>query len=75
MILPSKHIREAQALIGVGAVLLKALDSPKTVTSLWESVRDSKVIGNFERYVLGLDMLFIIGRINLDLGLISRTMP
>ena len=32
MILPSKHIPEDQALIGVGAVVLKHLERPQTIT-------------------------------------------
>ena len=39
MILPSKHISQDQSLIGVGAVLLKKIGKPQTVTSLWETVR------------------------------------
>jgi hypothetical protein len=72
MILPSKHISQDQALIGVGAVLLKALGKPQTVTSLWESVCDHTSIGTFERFVLALDMLHITGAITLENGLIAR---
>ena len=72
MILPSKHISQDQALIGVGAVLLKELGKPQTVTSLWESVCEHASIGTFERYVLALDMLHITGAISLENGLIAR---
>lgn len=72
MILPSKHISQDQALIGVGAVLLKAIGSPQTVTSLWESVCEHNSIGTFERFVLALDMLHITGAIVLENGLIAR---
>ena len=72
MILPSKHISQDQALIGVGAILLKEIDQPQTVTSLWETVREEDAIGTFERFVLALDMLHIIGAINLENGLIVR---
>ncbi len=72
MILPSKHISQDQALIGIGAILLKEIDQPQTVTSLWETVREEDAIGTFERFVLALDMLHIIGAINLENGLIVR---
>ena len=72
MILPSKHISQDQALIGIGAILLKEIDQPQTVTSLWEAVREEDAIGTFERFVLALDMLHIIGAINLENGLIVR---
>ena len=72
MILPSKHISEEQALIGVGAILLIELRNPHTVTSLWEKVRTNNSVGTFERFVLALDMLYITGVIKLSEGLIMR---
>ena len=73
MILPSKHISEEHALIGVGAILLQKVNHSQTVTSLWESVRDNHTVGNFERFILALDMLYIAGAIVLKDGLITRT--
>ena len=72
MILPSNHISEEQALLGVGAIVLRHLDRPQTVTSLWEKVRIHEAIGNFERFVLALTMLHITGVVNLSNGLIAR---
>lgn len=72
MILPSKHITEDQALIGVGAVLLEELLYPQTVTSLWEKVRTHRSVGTFERFVLALDMLHINRAISMTNGLIER---
>ncbi len=73
MILPSKHISAEQTLLGVGAILIIELDRPQTVTSLWERTRKAAEVGNFERFVLALDMLYIIGAIELSSGLIVRT--
>lgn len=73
MILPSKHISQDQALIGIGAILLKEVAQPQTVTSLWESVREERTVGTFERFVLALDMLHIVGAVSLENGLIVRT--
>jgi hypothetical protein len=72
MILPSKHISQDQALIGVGALLLKEIGKSQSVTSLWESVRVHASIGTFERFVLALDMLHITGIIVLENGLIVK---
>lgn len=72
MILPSKHISEEQALLGVGAVVLRHLDRPQTVTSLWEKVRTHEAVGNFERFVLALTMLHITGVINQSNGMLVR---
>lgn len=72
MILPSKHISEEQTLLGVGAVVLRYLERPQTVTSLWDKVRDEKVVGTYERFVLALDFLHITGVVNLSQGLLRR---
>ena len=75
MILPSKHIPDGHALIGVGAILLIELQNPQTVTSLWEKVRANSSVGTFERFVLALDMLYITGIVTLTEGLITRNSP
>lgn len=75
MILPSKHISSEQALLGVGAVLLRDLDRPQTVTSLWDKVRHYPAVGTYERFVLALDLLYIIGMINIARGLIQKATP
>ena len=75
MILPSKHISEDQALIGVGAVVLRHLERPQTVTSLWDKVRDDRSVGTYERFVLALDLLHITGVVNLTQGMIQREAP
>lgn len=72
MILPSKHISQPQSLLGVGALLLGKIDKPHTVTSLWERVRDDAAVGTFERFVLALDMLYVVGAVSLENGLIVR---
>ena len=75
MILPSKHISENQALLGVGAVVLRYLERPETVTSLWDKVRDEGAVGTFERFVLALNLLHITGVVVLSQGTIRRQVP
>ncbi len=72
MILPSKHIPEDQALLGVGAVVLRHLQRPQTVTSLWDKVRDDRSVGTYERFVLALDLLHITGVVHFSQGMIQR---
>ena len=71
MILPTKYITEHESLLGVGLILINNLDRPQTVTSLWEKVRNDRLIGTYERFVLSLDMLFIIGAIEMADGIID----
>jgi hypothetical protein len=72
MILPTKHIRTHDSLIGVGGHLLAQLETGKTVTELWEEMRDAPGIATFERFVLGLDLLYALGVVELDRGLLKR---
>jgi hypothetical protein len=72
MILPTKHISENEAILGVGATILGHLDSPITVSSLWERAKVESNVGTFERFVLAADLLFVIGAIELRDGLLVR---
>jgi hypothetical protein len=59
-------------LLGIGALILERLKTTKTVTQLWDEMRDVPQIATFERLVLGLDLLFAMGLVELDGGLIRR---
>ena len=72
MILPTKHISENEAILGVGATILRHLDSPITVSGLWERTKVESNVGTFERFILAADLLFIIGAIELREGLLVR---
>jgi hypothetical protein len=75
MILPTKHIRPHDSLLGIGGQLLAQLGTGKTVTELWDEMRDVPGIASFERYVLGLDLLYALGVVELDRGLLKRVQP
>ncbi|MEI2743433.1 MAG: ABC-three component system middle component 6 [Candidatus Competibacter sp.] len=82
MILPTKHLSQDRALLTVGALLLKDLSQPKTVSALWEEI--SRPTGNndikkpvlrYDAYILTLDLLFLIGAIEFQGGLLNRRTP
>ena len=73
MILPTKHIPQNEALIGVGATLLSHMRGPMTTSGLWERLRSEPNVGTFERFVLACNLLYLIGAIEIDNGLIIRT--
>lgn len=73
MILPTKHVSVRNSLIGAGATILHTLNSPQTVTGLWNNVRTNPEVGVYQRFVLILDFLFVIDAIELIDGLIVRT--
>jgi hypothetical protein len=72
MILPTKHISENEAILGVGATILRHLQGPITVSGLWERAKFESNVGTFERFVLAADLLFIVGAIELREGLLVR---
>ena len=73
MILPSKHIKLSNSLINIGALLLNRLDGRYTVTLLWDKTRNLPELKNYERFTLGLDLLFMLGLIEYRDGLIMRS--
>ena len=76
MILPGKHLPEAHSLLGVGAVLLGHMDGhDHTVSSLWEIVRRDRSIGTFGRFVLALDLLYVLNAVTLEDGVLTVRTP
>lgn len=72
MILPTKHLKLSNSLLSAGAVLLKIIDEPKTVSLLWDKTKSMPEIRTFERFTLSLDFLFIMGIVDFKDGLIRR---
>ncbi len=78
MILPTKHLAQNRALLTVGAGILRHLVSPVTVSALWEQVSRSASGPlapsrlRYDAFVLALDLLFLMGAIELREGLLVR---
>jgi len=76
MILPSKHLSHERALLTVGARILLQLSEPKTVSGLWEDFAIPMGIStrtiHYNSFILAIDLLYLIGAIELHEGLISR---
>ncbi len=73
IILPTKHISTRYSLLGVGATILEQLHYPRTVSSLWSAVSTRPEVATFERFVLTLDILYAIGAIEMDAGILRRS--
>lgn len=73
MILPTKYLTEDQTFLGVGATLLENLKTPKSLSKLWDVVKNQENIGTFERFILGLDILYMLGIIIFYDGKIKKT--
>ena len=78
MILPTKHVRPDRALIGVGAEVLDILKRPMTMSRLWGEMRGRRSLHapnapiDYQWFVLSLDLLFMIGAVEFDRGVIRR---
>lgn len=72
MILPNKFLEEKDSLLYVGALLLDKLDVPSSVSELWNQVNDNKSVNNYERFIITLDMLYILNLIELKNEKIRR---
>lgn len=72
MILPGKHIRFSESLLGFGGKLLELLASPMTIDELWNKYSKVYDKGKFPAYhsfdnmVLALNFLFLIGAIEIN---------
>jgi hypothetical protein len=75
MILPTKHISTPNSLLGVGATIIERLNRPRTVTSLWSDLSKVPEVATFERFVLVLDLLYTIGAIDIEEGLLCKRHP
>jgi hypothetical protein len=78
MILPTKRLSTHNALLTVGADILRLLQRPRTISLLWKrfnrlrSDRPAEDMISFDWFVLALDMLFIMGAIELKDGRIYK---
>ncbi len=72
MILPDKHITPRRSVVGMGALILKQLSQPRTVSSLWESARKIHELENFNRFTVAVSFLFAVGAVELLNGKLQR---
>ena len=72
MIAPTKHLPVDRSLLAVGATLLERLRRPISASRLWEAVRGSEEVVSYDLFTLTLAMLFGVGAIELDEGVLRR---
>jgi hypothetical protein len=52
MILPDKNITLHYSILGMGTKMLLEVNTPQTVSSLWEKLRECDEINTFEKFTL-----------------------
>jgi hypothetical protein len=72
MILPTKHIKLENSIFYVGGLILIENIDGETVSSLWGKISEKGNLNSFEKFVLGLDFLFLIGVVDFQKGLLKR---
>jgi hypothetical protein len=78
VILPTKYLPHDRALLGVGAEILAQLKEPRTVSELWECVREdrNKRVAatplSFDWFVLALNLLYAVTAIEFSNGVVRR---
>ena len=76
MILPTKYLPHDRALVNVGAEILKHLEEPRSVSALWDCVREGQTykagttLVSFDWFVLALNLLYAISAIDYRDGII-----
>jgi hypothetical protein len=77
MLMPTKHIKTENALIGVGAEILMILDIAKTASVLFVELQNERrknhlATIHFDWFLLAVDFLFSVGAIRFESGLIKK---
>lgn len=79
MLLPAKHIKLSESIIGLSGFVLEKLNKPKTVDMLWNELRiavereEYPTHHPFENLLLSLGFLYSIDLIRLDdNGMVSQ---
>lgn len=73
-LLPEKHVRTSESLLGLGAVVLAALEGkPKSLDTLWMGIKELDTVRprihgsiTLDRVVLAVDFLFAVGAVTLN---------
>lgn len=77
MLMPTKHIKTENALVGVGAEVLALLDRDKTVSTLFRDVqswrRENELATmHFDWFLLSLDFLYSVGALRFEAGVLKK---
>ncbi|WP_311044220.1 ABC-three component system middle component 6 [Rhizobium bangladeshense] len=77
MLLPTKHIKTENSLVGVGAEVLAELSRPKTVSTLFHDTQlrrreNGMATIHFDWFLLAVDFLFAVGALRFEAGTLRK---
>lgn len=76
MILPTKHLSQDRSLIAIAARVHALLTRRMTVSELWDALQaESRTEQRitFDWFVLSLDLLYAMGSLSIDEGVLRKT--
>lgn len=71
MLLPDKYVAIERSVLGQAAVILGARRADQTVSELWASLVTSGDDWTFDRFTLALSLLFALGAVRIQHGLLD----
>ena len=71
-VLPTKYVPLKYSGLGVASLLLSELRTNDTISSLWDRLHSSERVRTFDRFADGLTLLYTIGLVELQSGVLHR---
>lgn len=71
MIMPDKYVAPQRSLLGQSAALLECARPNQSVSELWAAAKMRSDELNYGRFLLALDLLYTLGTVTLDKGVLS----
>jgi hypothetical protein len=71
MLLPDKYVREGSSLLGQASRLLNLRRPSMTVSDLWYETRGAGQEISYDTFILSLDLLYLMGVVDLSDGLLN----
>ncbi|MCK4829408.1 hypothetical protein KA005_77505 [bacterium] len=79
MLLPDKHIRLSESIIGFGSFVLETLSNPRTIDEIWNKYQSARQANeypakqSFDNLILAICFLYSIGVVSLkDNGKLAK---
>lgn len=77
MLMPTKHIKTENALIGIGSEVLALLDEHKTASRIFFDLQERRRANelstiHFDYFLLAVDFLFSVGAVRFDDGVLKK---
>jgi len=72
MLMPAKHVKLSESLLGLSGFVLTRLNKPKTIDLLWREFKAASesneypAYHSFENLILAIDFLYLLGSVKVN---------